>query len=172
MIQSPFGPLFLSLWVLHVEFVTFSLLDGNQVTASRTYTHSRLIETHRDSSVVLERLAPSIWSLSVCLCLCLCLCLFLCLCLCLFLFLCLCWCARACACACECAGTCACACWRACRAHGHHFPGPLWPRTRRRSEGCIFGTENKARPKPVPRFVWRRGQSDPFNASQFPSRQR
>ena len=45
--------------------VTCSRLDGNQVNASRTYTHSRLISCTRDSSVVLERLALSIWSLSV-----------------------------------------------------------------------------------------------------------
>ena len=49
----------------HRRRVTCSLLDGNQVNASRTYTHSRLISCTRDSSVVLERLAPSIWSLSV-----------------------------------------------------------------------------------------------------------
>ena len=42
--------------------VTWSLLDGSQVTVSRTYTHSRLISCTRDSSVVLEGLALSLGS--------------------------------------------------------------------------------------------------------------
>ena len=48
-----------------LNLVTFSLPDGSRETASRTYTHSRLISCTRDSSVVLERLALSIWSSSV-----------------------------------------------------------------------------------------------------------
>ena len=64
-IQSPFGPLFLSLCVL----VTFSTLEGSRVLREpklivlETYQlYSRLISCTRDSSVVLERLAPSLGS--------------------------------------------------------------------------------------------------------------
>ena len=52
--ESPFGPLLCRCVCFMLNPVTVSSLEGNHVTASRTFFYSRLIGCTRDSSVVLE----------------------------------------------------------------------------------------------------------------------
>ena len=67
--ESPFGPLLLPLYVLLVASVAFSIVPESQASCEPKLivleTHqlySRLISCTRDSSVVLEGLAPSLGS--------------------------------------------------------------------------------------------------------------
>ena len=95
MIQSPFGPLFLSLCVLHVDSVTFSPLEGNRVPCEPKLIiletcrlYSRLIScTRKISTLHLEFKCVFVF-VFVFVFVCVCVCVFVCLCVCVFVCVC------------------------------------------------------------------------------------